>query len=157
LTGEHVQADVIDRQTGKKRKPRLMMPPSRNGRGKKKARSISVPVTPELADRLKGRSGVLLKQANGTTWAEINLPHYFAGVMKDVKFNNVSKVTMYSLRHTSIVRTLICRTPIGVVAATHDTSTMMIERIYSKHITDVSDELVRGSRYRCSTPNPRYR
>ena len=122
-----------------------MMPVSRKGSGKKIARSIPVPITHELADRLKGRSGVLLKRADGTPWAEINLAHYFARVMKDVTFNNPSKVMMYALRHTSIVRQLLANVPVRVVAALHDTSVVMIERNYSKYIADHADELARAT------------
>jgi integrase len=144
LTAEDVQADFIDRRTGT-RQPRLMMPVSRKGSGKKKARSIPVPITPWLADRLKGRSGVLLKRADGTPWARINLANYFARVMKDVTFNNPSKVTMYALRHTSIVRQLLANVPVRVVAALHDTSVVMIERNYSRFIGDHVDEMVRAT------------
>jgi hypothetical protein len=81
LTAEDVQADLIDRQTGR-RLPRLMMPPSRKGRGSRKARAIPVPINPSLADRLRGRTGVLLKRADGTPWGAVNLAHYFARVME---------------------------------------------------------------------------
>jgi integrase len=144
LTAEDVQADFSDRRTGK-RQPRLMMPVSRKGSGGKNVRSIPVPITPELADRLKGRSGVLLKRADGTPWGEVNLPTHFARAMAmaGVAFNNPAKVTMYALRHTSIVRQLLANVPVRVVAALHDTSVVMIERNYSKYIADHADELAR--------------
>ena len=138
LTAEDVQADFIDRRTGK-RQPRLMMPVSRKGSGQKKARFTPVPITPELADRLKGRSGVLLKRADGVPWAKVSLAHHFAGAMEGVTFNNPSKVTMYSLRHTSIVRQLLANVPTRVVAGLHETSVVMIERNYSKYIADHAD------------------
>jgi integrase len=144
LTAEDVQDDFTDRRTGK-RQPRLMMPVSRKGSGMKKARSIPMPITPELAGRLRGRSGVLLKRANGTSWSEVNLTHYFARAMEGVEFNNPSKVTPYALRHTSIVRQLLGNVPVRVVAALHDTSVVMIERNYSKYIADHADELARAS------------
>jgi integrase len=144
LTAEDVQADFIDRRTGK-RQPRLMMPVSRKGSGQKKVRSIPVPITPALSDRLKGRSGVLLKRADGTPWADINLAIYFARVTKNVRFNNPSKVTMYALRHTSIVRQLLANVPVRVVAALHDTSVVMIERSYSRYIADHADEMARAT------------
>jgi integrase len=144
LTAEDVQGDLIDRRSGQRR-PRLMMPVSRKGSGKKQARSIPVPITPELADRLKGRSGVLLKRADGTPWGEANLAHYFARAMARTTFNNPSKVTMYALRHTSIVRQLLANVPVRVVAAMHNTSVVMIERNYSKYIADHADELVRAA------------
>ena len=54
-----------------------------------------------------------------------------------------AKVTIYALRHSSIVRQLLANTPIRVVATLHDTSVVMIERTYSKFITDHSDALSR--------------
>jgi hypothetical protein len=47
------------------------------------------------------------------------------------------------LRHTAIVRQLLANTPIRVVATLHDTSVVMIERTYSKFITDYSEALSR--------------
>jgi hypothetical protein len=144
LTAEDVQADFIDRRTGK-RQPRLMMPASHKGRGKKMLTHRPVPITEPLANRLKDRTGVLLRRANGTPWAETNLTYHFARAMEGVKFNNSSRVTMYALRHTSIVRQLLANVPVRVVAALHDTSVVMIERNYSKYIADHADELARAT------------
>jgi hypothetical protein len=47
----------------------------------------------------------------------------------------------YALRHSSIVRGLRRGLPIRLVAALHDTSVQMIERHYSRWITDGLDEL----------------
>jgi integrase len=47
----------------------------------------------------------------------------------------------YALRHSSIVRALRMGLPIRLVAALHDTSVAMIERHYSRWITDGLDEL----------------
>jgi hypothetical protein len=52
-------------------------------------------------------------------------------------------VTLYALRHSSIVRQLLAGVPTRVVASHHDTSVVMIERTYSKYILDHSDALVR--------------
>jgi hypothetical protein len=106
LTADDLQDDFADRRTGK-RQPRLMMPVSKKGRGTKRARSIPVPITPELAGRLRGRTGVLLRRADGTPWGEVNLTYYFARAIAGVEFNNSFKVTLYALRHTSIVRQLL--------------------------------------------------
>jgi hypothetical protein len=144
LTGEDVQDNFTDRRNGKQQ-PRLMMPASRKGTGTKKIRSIPVPITPELADRLKGRSGELLRRPDGGSWGDINLAQYFDHAMKGVVFNNPSKVTMYALRHTSIVRQLLANVPVRVVAALHDTSVLMIERNYSKFIADHADDLARAA------------
>jgi integrase len=48
----------------------------------------------------------------------------------------------YALRHSSIVRGLRFGLPIRLVAALHDTSVAMIERHYSRWITEGLDELV---------------
>jgi site-specific recombinase XerD len=47
----------------------------------------------------------------------------------------------YALRHSSIVRGLRFGLPIRLVAALHDTSVAMIERHYSRWITEGLDEL----------------
>ena len=52
-------------------------------------------------------------------------------------------MTLYSLRHSSIVRALLAGVPIRVVAAQHDTSVPMLERTYSQHILDHSDTVAR--------------
>jgi len=54
-------------------------------------------------------------------------------------------VTLYALRHSSIVNQLLAGVPVRVVAAGHDTSVAMLERTYSRHIGDHSDGLVRSS------------
>ena len=53
------------------------------------------------------------------------------------------KGTMYALRHSSIVRALLANVPARIVAATHDTSIVMIERTYSAFIADFSDAVTR--------------
>ena len=50
---------------------------------------------------------------------------------------------MYSLRHSSIVRALLRNVPIRLIAATHNTSTRMIEANYSKFITEHADDISR--------------
>lgn len=48
----------------------------------------------------------------------------------------------YALRHSSIVRGLRNGLPIRLVAALHDTSVEMIERHYSRWITEGLEDLV---------------
>jgi integrase len=145
LRGEEVQANFTD-PNSKKRQPRLLMPVSRKGRGEKKATHRPVPIPEALAKRLSNLShaaGTLLKRPDDEPWTKTKLPNYFDKVVEGVKFNNKSKVTMYALRHTSIVRQLLANVPIRVVAALHDTSVKMIEQNYSEHIADHADELAR--------------
>jgi hypothetical protein len=54
-------------------------------------------------------------------------------------------VTIYALRHSSIVRALLRHVPIRVIAAGHDTSVAQIERCYSKNIVDHSDDVSRAA------------
>jgi integrase len=138
LEGADVQAQF---KSAGKLQPRLMMPVSRKGgRGKAVARR-PVPITAALADRLTGVTGPLLRRPDGESWDLTNLPRLFAYVVRDLKLD--AGVTMYALRHTSIVRQLLAGVPIRIVAALHDTSVKMIEQNYSEHIADHADELAR--------------
>jgi hypothetical protein len=52
-------------------------------------------------------------------------------------------MTMYCLRHSSIVRMLLQNIPMRLVASLHNTSVAMIERHYSRYIVEYSDEISR--------------
>ena len=52
-------------------------------------------------------------------------------------------MTLYALRHSSIVRALLAGVPARVVAVQHDTSVLMLERTYSAYILDHSDTVAR--------------
>ena len=60
-------------------------------------------------------------------------------------------MTIYALRHSSIVRQLLGGVPGRVVAVNHDTSLAMIERTYSAHIGDHADALTRAALLDTST------
>jgi hypothetical protein len=62
-------------------------------------------------------------------------------------------VTLYALRHSSIVRQLLANVPIRIVATLHDTSVKMIERTYSHHIASYSDEIARRALLDVSQPS----
>ena len=52
---------------------------------------------------------------------------------------------MYCLRHSSIVRMLLRNVPIRLVASLHNTSVAMIEKHYSRYITEHSiDDITRA-------------
>jgi hypothetical protein len=53
------------------------------------------------------------------------------------------EVTLYALRHSSIVRQLLANVPIRIVGTLHDTSVKMIERTYSRYIAGHSDAIAR--------------
>lgn len=59
-------------------------------------------------------------------------------VMAEAEFEGVIP---YALRHSSIVRGIRANVPIRLVAALHDTSVTMIERHYSRWITEGLEEL----------------
>lgn len=52
---------------------------------------------------------------------------------------------IYCLRHSSIVRALLLNKPVRVVASLRNTSVAMIERTYSKYITEYSDDIYRDA------------
>jgi integrase len=135
--------DVADLQDD-----RLMMPSSAKGRAAKRYNRIPLPIPPGLAARLKraaeGRSenAPLLVRPGYDRWVSSALRDPFATAATAVGCDP-KIVTPNSLRHSSIVRQLINNVPIRVTAAHHDTSVKMIERTYSKHISDHSEPLVR--------------
>jgi integrase len=130
--------------------PRLMMPSSKKGRGHKRISRAPVPITASLAALLRqaagerGRTEPLLLRTNGTPWrpatADYRLPVISAVSRAGL---DPKTVTLYSLRHSSIVRGLLHGVPTRVVAAQHDTSVSMLERTYSHHILDHSDTVAR--------------
>jgi integrase len=124
--------------------PRLMMPTSRKGKGKK-APTYAVPITRTLADRLASNRPVdarLLLRADGRAWQSTDKGDHERLYARTANRAGVTG-TVYALRHSSIVRALLANVPVRVVAASHDTSVAMIEETYSAFITDHADALVR--------------
>jgi integrase len=144
-------------------RPKLMMPKSAKGgdrnRAEKKLERYSVPITVQLAARLrevaKGRAddAPLFLQGDGRPWGD----NPGAGYHREVK-QIVSAIgadpdaTMYALRHSSIVRMLKVNVPIRLVASLHNTSTKMIEKHYSKYITEHSDDVSRHALLQPESP-----
>jgi integrase len=136
-------------------RPKLAMPKSGKGgsrnRSAKKAERYSVPITVQLAAKLKqaakGRpdGAPLLLQNDGNGWGDNPGQRYHREVGKVVTAIGLDpdEVTMYCLRHSSIVRALLLNVPIRLVASLHNTSVAMIERTYSKYITEHSDDISR--------------
>jgi integrase len=127
--------------------PRVMMPSSAKGHRKMIARK-PVPIPASLALRLRqvgaGRSphAPLLLRPDGQAWAAGDHRQRFERTVARIGLDP-AEVTIYALRHSSIVRALLGGVPARVVAATHDTSITQIERSYSKNIADHSDAIAR--------------
>jgi len=127
--------------------PRLMLPSSRKGGGRKEITRKPVPIPISLARKLTraaaGRDprAPLLIRADGAAWnpRHQDLSNLFAEVARHTGLT----ATAYSLRHSSIVRSLLAGAPARVVASMHDTSTVMLERVYSHFILDHADTVAR--------------
>ena len=130
--------------------PRLMIPASRKGKGLKKVMRRPVPISPQLAAELavaiESRTAIapLLLKPNGDPWKKSDHSRPFARVVRRAGLDP-GQVTLYALRHSSIVRQLLAGVPIRVVAVNHDTSVVMIERTYSRYISDHADALARSA------------
>jgi integrase len=138
-------------------RPKLMMPKSAKGGGRnrsaKKTERYSVPITTQLAAKLKAAAkdrlddAPLLLQSDGSAWDKNPGQNYHRQVDNAVTAIGLdpAEVTMYCLRHSSIVRMLLRNVPIRLVASLHDTSVAMIEKHYSKYITEHSiDDITRA-------------
>ena len=127
--------------------PRLMMPSSRKGRGRKRIERRPVPIPASLAAKLtalaQSRPGdaPLLLKSDGTPWQSPGYVKPFEQARDSAGLG--SEVTYFALRHSSIVRQLLAGIPTRVVAVNHDTSVAMLEKTYSKFIGDHSDTLTR--------------
>ena len=124
------------------RAPRLSMPSSRKGRGRKVERKpLAIPA--DLGRKLRAAAGDRTDDAPLLT----EVPR------TDLRFKEVlarttldQTLTPYCLRHSAIVRMLLKGVPTRVVASYCDTSVAEIERCYSKHIVgDPSDALLRAA------------
>lgn len=136
---------------------RVLIPPSRKGKGKDQ-KYISVRVGDDILTALRrateGRLGsdILLerwryRQVKPTEWVRVErrawtsaseMTRWWARV---VEAAGLPGVIPYALRHSSIVRAIRAGLPIRLVAALHDTSVAMIEKHYSRWITESLDDL----------------
>jgi hypothetical protein len=128
----------------------LMMPSSRKGKGVKRIDRKPVPITADLAMKLQLAAGnrapsdPLLLRADGQPWQPAAVDYRQPVISAVTRAGLDPKlVTLYALRHSSIVRALLAGVPTRVIAAQHDTSVGMLERTYSQHILDHSDAVAR--------------
>ena len=138
---------------------RLMVPQSFKGK-KRMLSHIRTPVGPDtlavLAPVLEGRpsSAPLLehwrhRQVGPMEWERVDRGPWTSPSAMLRPFRRAAEdaglpasTIPYALRHSSIVRGLRAGLPIRLVAALHDTSVAMIERHYSRWITEGLEELV---------------
>lgn len=136
---------------------RLLLPRSHKGRGKS-GDHIRVPVGADVIEQLlpvtEDRDPYApllehwrLRQIGPLKWEKIGRGPWNAASEMTRKWKQVVDAVglpdtiPYALRHSSIVRGLTHDLPIRLVAALHDTSVAMIERHYSRWITDQLDDL----------------
>ena len=137
--------------------PRVLMPTSRKGRGTKTITRRPVPIPAGLAAKLasltidRPATAPLLLKRTGEPWNRSDHRELFRRAAKAAQ-QDPAEVTIYALRHSNIVRQLLARVPIRVVAVNHDTSVTMIERTYSRYIGDHADALARGALLDTSKP-----
>jgi len=138
--------------------PRLMVPPSKKGKSGKTRQARPVPIGEGLARRFReaiaGRrqDDPLLARADGTRWEKSHHIRSFKKAVEAAKLDaklvepyDIGEVTIYALRHSSIVRQILRGVPLRVIAALHDTSVQMIERTYSSRIADHADAFARAA------------
>ncbi len=140
--------EVGDLRAAEVAEAKLMMPRSAKGGGrlrvKKKVQRVSVPITPGLAARLKAAAAgrphdtSLLVWRDDRGWGVEPSANYRGPFREAVAAVGLdpAEVTVYALRHSSIVRQLLHGVPIRLVASSHDTSISEIERHYSAHISE---------------------
>jgi hypothetical protein len=122
-----------------------MMPTSRKGGRNRKAAKRPVPIPLSLAAKLasnRSPEAPLLLRSDGRAWQSVTVNDH-AFMYREAAKRAGIQGTLYALRHSSIVRSLLANVPIRVVAALHDTSVTMIERTYASLISDFSDAVAR--------------
>lgn len=145
--------DLLDHPTT----PKLMMPKSGKGGGRNRAQKkherYSVPITPQLAAKLKeamrdrATGAPLLLQHDGRPWPSDPAQSYREQVRKIVGKIGLDpdQITIYALRHSSITRMLLRNVAVRLTASLHDTSIGMIEKNYSRYIAEHGDDHARAA------------
>ena len=94
----------------------------------------------KLAAKGKAKSVLLLPKPDGTQWVKANHWKLFGQVVERL---GLPGMTVYALRHSMIVRSILRSVPLRVIAATVDSSTGELERTYSAYVLDHADEIAR--------------
>ena len=133
-------------------KPMLLMPASKKGRNKK-FRLEALPISLDLAHKLEKMAGEreaddrLLIEPSGQPWGPRDHSRRVDDVVAKAKLKKrKQKITIYALRHSSIVRHLTSKANMAdpaSVAKYHDTSVKEIEAHYGLHILNHTREEMR--------------
>jgi hypothetical protein len=127
---------------------RLSMPSSRKGN----SRAIThtpVPISADLAARLAKAGGKRaphepLLTRDGVAWdLAKNHKRLLQDPFKAIADRLGIKQTMYTLRHSSIVRALLANVPAQLVANNHDTSLAMLQKTYARFISHHGEDVAR--------------
>lgn len=141
---------------------RLIVPPSRKGRGGKSGGTpvrVGADVLETLLPALAGRAKTAplferwrsKQTAGGIQWVRVGRGPWQSPSEIRRPWDAIRKragmpdAIPYAFRHSSIVRGIAANLPIRLVAALHDTSVAMIERHYGRYIADGLDELAARS------------
>ncbi|MET4179471.1 hypothetical protein ABIB94_001563 [Bradyrhizobium sp. JR7.2] len=120
--------------------PRLMMHCSAKGRDRDPEQR-ALPITPKLAQTLRARA--IARGSNRLLFDRIwNLSARFRVVLERLGLDLT--LTPYTLRHSSIIRQIRSNTPLRLIAFTHDTSVVEIERTYARYLNHASDDARKG-------------
>ena len=131
---------VADLQDDDPTAPRLMMPTSRKGKNRRIERR-PLPISPGLAAVL--RRAAVGRPKHAPLLDRIpQIYQPFRIVTKRLGLDPA--LTPYALRHSSVVRALLAGVPLRLVAALHDTSAAIVEKVYARFIVgDASDRISR--------------
>ena len=129
---------------------KLMVPASKKGRGNRKADRTPVPLTPNLAARLKAASAgrpadaPLSLRSDGQGW-QPKIADHRSPFERAARAAKLPTSTIYALRHSSIARALLRGVPVAIVSRWHDTSPPIIEQHYGRYIKHHYDDVVRAA------------
>ena len=118
-----------------------------------------MPISPGLAQRLKqataGRDPgePLLLSSRGERWAKNAHRAPFIEAAKAAGLP--PDASIYCLRHTAITRALLANVPVRLVASSFDTSIAMVEKVYSRFISDHGDAQMRRAVFDVDEPPTR--
>lgn len=144
---------------------RVMVPPAGKGRSAATKPPIAVPlsegVMKRLAPILDGRAPdepLLMRwhhvQVSAVKWTRerrrpwgdaVEIARPWAATVERAELPKGT--VFYAWRHTSIIRGLRAGLPVRLVAASHDTSTAMLEKHYARYILDAAEELSRRAAF----------